>query len=258
VRLAEVSLWRRLQEEASFDLKRRLFTLLRVRRYERRPRRHVLDGVSLDLPKGEKLGIIGPNGSGKSTLLKVICGILTPTTGAVAVEGAIAPLIELGAGFDPDLPVRDNILLYGVLLGHSAAEMRAKIPHVLDFAELDEYEDVPVRALSTGMVARLGFAIATDTNPDILILDEVLAVGDESFRNKSRRRIESMWHDHVTVLVVSHDLQFIRDACSRAIWMDDGRIVKDGAPADVVEAYLRSVDSSALERLARARARLKQ
>lgn len=258
VRLAQVSLWRRLQEEASFDLKRRIFTLLRVRRYERRPRRHVLDGVSLDLPKGEKLGIIGPNGSGKSTLLKIICGILTPTTGAVAVEGAIAPLIELGAGFDPDLPVRDNILLYGVLLGHSAAEMRAKIPHVLDFAELDDYGDVPVRALSTGMVARLGFAIATDTNPDILILDEVLAVGDESFRNKSRRRIESMWHDHVTVLVVSHDLQFIRDACSRAIWMEDGRIVKDGSPAEVVEAYLRSVDSSALERLARARARLKQ
>ena len=258
MRLAQVSLWRRLQEEASFDLKRRIFTLLRVRRYERRPRRHVLDGVSLDLPKGEKLGIIGPNGSGKSTLLKIICGILTPTTGAVAVEGAIAPLIELGAGFDPDLPVRDNILLYGVLLGHSAAEMRAKIPHVLDFAELDDYGDVPVRALSTGMVARLGFAIATDTNPDILILDEVLAVGDESFRNKSRRRIESMWHDHVTVLVVSHDLQFIRDACSRAIWMEDGRIVKDGSPAEVVEAYLRSVDSSALERLARARARLKQ
>jgi ABC-type polysaccharide/polyol phosphate transport system ATPase subunit len=257
VRLESVVLERRLQEEAGFDLKRRLFTLFRARRYERRSRR-VLDGVSLDLPKGEKLGIIGPNGSGKSTMLKVICGILNPTSGTVAAEGAIAPLIELGAGFDPDLPVRDNILLYGVLLGHAAAEMRAKIPHVLDFAELEEYGDVPVRALSTGMVARLGFAIATDTNPDILILDEVLAVGDESFRNKSRRRIESMWHEHVTVLVVSHDLQFIRDACSRAIWMEGGRIVRDGSPADVVDAYLRSVDSSALERLARARARLTQ
>jgi len=257
VRLEAVSLWRRLQEEASFDLKRRLFTLLRARRYERK-RRRVLDAVSFDLPKGEKLGVIGPNGSGKSTLLKIICGILAPTSGKVKVEGAIAPLIELGAGFDPDLAVRDNILLYGVLLGHSAAEMRAKVPSILDFAELEEYSDVPVRALSSGMVARLGFAIATDTNPDILILDEVLSVGDESFRNKSRRRIESMWHDHVTVLVVSHDLQFIRDTCTRAVWMEGGRVVRDGAPGDVVDAYLRSVDASALERLARARARLTQ
>jgi ABC-type polysaccharide/polyol phosphate transport system ATPase subunit len=255
VLLDDVSLWRRLQEEASFDLKRRIFTLLRAKRYERKSRR-VLDSVSLDLPKGEKLGIVGPNGSGKSTLLKIICGILTPSSGTVRAEGSIAPLIELGAGFDPDLAVRDNILLYGVLLGHSTAEMRAKVPFILEFAELEEYGDVPVRALSSGMVARLGFAIATDTNPDILILDEVLAVGDESFRKKSRRRIESMWHDHVTVLSVSHDLQFIRDACSRAIWMESGRIVKDGPPSDVVEAYLRSVDSSALERLARARARL--
>jgi ABC-type polysaccharide/polyol phosphate transport system ATPase subunit len=255
VRLEAVSLWRRLQEEASFDLKRRIFTLLKARRYERR-RRRVLDAVSLDLPKGEKLGIIGPNGSGKSTMLKIICGILSPSEGKVSVEGSIAPLIELGAGFDPDLAVRDNILLYGVLLGHSAAEMRAKMPFILEFAELDEFADVPVRALSSGMVARLGFAIATDTNPDILILDEVLSVGDESFRNKSRRRIESMWHDHVTVLLVSHDLQFIRESCSRAIWMQAGGIVKDGSPGDVVDAYLRSVDSSAQERLARARARL--
>jgi ABC-type polysaccharide/polyol phosphate transport system ATPase subunit len=255
--LEDVSLWRRLQQQTSFDLKRRIFSMLRGRRYEYKSRR-VLDSVSLALPKGEKLGIIGPNGSGKSTLLKVICGILTPTSGTVSVEGSIAPLIELGAGFDPDLPVRDNVLLYGVLLGHSAAEMRAKVPFILDFAELEEYGDVPVRALSSGMVARLGFAIATDTNPDILILDEVLAVGDEAFRKKSRQRIESMWHEHVTVLSVSHDLQFIRDACTRAIWMDAGRIVKDGASAEVVDWYLRSVDSSALERLARARARLAQ
>ncbi len=257
VRLEGVTLLRRLQEEHTFDLKRRILTALRMRRPDVR-RRRVLDKIDLDLPKGEKLGIIGPNGSGKSTLLKVICGILEPTAGTAIVEGAIAPLIELGAGFDPDLPVRDNIALYGVLLGHSTAEMRAKVPHILAFAELEEYGDVPVRALSSGMVARLGFAIATDTNPDILILDEVLSVGDESFRNKSRRRIESMWHEHVTVLVVSHDLQFIREACSRALWMERGSIVADGPPVEVVDAYLRSVDSSARERLARARARLAQ
>jgi ABC-type polysaccharide/polyol phosphate transport system ATPase subunit len=257
VRLEHVTLWRSLQEETSFDLKRRIFATLRGRSDSSR-RRRVLDDVSLDLAPGEKLGIIGPNGSGKSTLLKVICGILTPSAGTSRSEGAIAPLIELGAGFDPDLPVVDNIQLYGILLGHSAAEMRAKAQAILEFAELEDYAAVPVRALSSGMVARLGFAIATDTNPDILILDEVLAVGDESFRNRSRRRIESMWHDHVTVLFVSHDLQFIRESCTRAIWMQAGAVRHDGPAAETVEAYLRAVDSSALDRLAKARARLGQ
>ncbi len=255
VRLEGVTLWRRTQEENSFDLKRRILTLLRGSA-RRQVRRRVLADVSLDLPRGEKLGIIGPNGSGKSTLLKVICGILVPTAGSVATEGSIAPLIELGAGFDPELPVAENVWLYGVLLGRSSAEMRAKTKGILEFAELEEYAAVPVRALSSGMVARLGFAIATDTHPDILMLDEVLSVGDEAFRNKSRRRIESLWHDHVTVLVVSHDLQFIRDACNRAIWMEGGAILHDGPANETVDAYLQSVDVSANERLARARARL--
>jgi ABC-type polysaccharide/polyol phosphate transport system ATPase subunit len=257
VRLDHVTLWRSLQEETTFDLKRRLFALLRGRGAMQR-RRRVLDDVSLELARGEKLGIIGPNGSGKSTLLKVICGILTPTSGTARSVGAIAPLIELGAGFDPDLPVVDNIQLYGILLGHSAAEMRAKAPRILDFAELEDYASVPVRALSSGMVARLGFSIATDTNPDILILDEVLAVGDESFRNRSRQRIESLWRDHVTVLTVSHDLQFIRESCTRAIWLDGGSVRYDGAAGDTVDAYLRAVDTSVGELLAKARARLGQ
>jgi ABC-type polysaccharide/polyol phosphate transport system ATPase subunit len=257
VRLEHVTLWRSLQEESSFDLKRRLFALLRGRQHAPR-RRRVLDDVTLDLEPGEKLGIVGPNGSGKSTLLKVICGILTPSSGSAHSLGAIAPLIELGAGFDPELPVVDNIQLYGILLGHSAAEMRAKTPGILEFAELEEYAAVPVRALSSGMVARLGFSIATDTNPDILILDEVLSVGDESFRNRSRQRIESMWHDHVTVLLVSHDLQFIRESCTRAIWMDAGAVRYDGPAGATVDAYLRAVDSSALTLLAKARARLGQ
>jgi ABC-2 type transport system ATP-binding protein/lipopolysaccharide transport system ATP-binding protein len=136
--------------------------------------------------------------------------------------------------------------------------MRAKTPGILEFAELEEYAAVPVRALSSGMVARLGFSIATDTNPDILILDEVLSVGDESFRNRSRQRIESMWHDHVTVLLVSHDLQFIRESCTRAIWMDAGAVRYDGPAGATVDAYLRAVDSSALTLLAKARARLGQ
>ena len=215
-----------------------------------------VNDVSFKVREGEILGIIGPNGSGKSTLLKIICGILKPTEGSVYVEGSIAPLIELGAGFDPELPVAENVWLYGVLLGRAGGEMRLKTQAILEFAELEEYAAVPVRALSSGMVARLGFAIATDTHPDILMLDEVLSVGDEAFRNKSRRRIEGLWHDHVTVLVVSHDLQFIRDACTRAIWMDGGQIKHDGPANETVDAYLKSVDVAALERLDRARARL--
>jgi len=256
VSLEGVTLWRRTQEEYSFDLKRRIFALVQ-RRYRKASRRRVLDEVSLTVARGEKLGIIGPNGSGKSTLLKVICGILEPTSGRVKVRGSIAPLIELGAGFDPDLPVSGNIVLYGVLLGHSREEMEAKTPEILRFAELEEYSSTPVRVLSSGMAARLGFAIATDTNPDILILDEVLAVGDESFRNKSRSRIESMWHEHVTVLVVSHELQFIRDSCTNAIWLDGGRIRAAGSADFVVNAYLASVEMSAVERLERAKATLR-
>lgn len=255
VHLDGVSLWRRTQEEHTFDLKRRLFALIQMK-YQRPPRRRVLDGVSLRVERGEKLGIIGANGSGKSTILKVICGILEPTVGRVETRGAIAPLIELGAGFDPDLPVDENIVLYGVLLGRSRQEMRAKTGEILRFAELEEYRSSPVRVLSSGMAARLGFAIATDTNPDILILDEVLAVGDESFRNKSRRRIEALWRDHVTVLVVSHELQFVRDSCTSAIWMDGGRIRSAGPSAYVVDQYQQSVETSAADRLERAKARL--
>lgn len=256
VELDRVSLWRRTQEEYPFDLKWRIFALLQ-RRYRKPSRRCVLDNVSLRVEPGEKLGIIGPNGAGKTTLLKIICGILEPSSGCVETRGAIAPLIELGAGFDLDLPVRDNIVLYGVLLGRSHEEMEAKIPEILRFAELEEYASAPVRVLSSGMSARLGFAIATDANPDILILDEVLAVGDESFRKKSRRRIESLWREHVAVLVVSHELPFIRESCTNALWMDGGRIRASG-PADyVVKEYQASVDGSALSVLERAKATLR-
>ena len=255
VHLDGVSLWRRTQEEHTFDLKRRLFALIQMR-YRKPSRRRVLDSISLRVERGEKLGIIGANGSGKSTLLKVICGILEPTVGRVETRGAIAPLIELGAGFDQELPVDENIVLYGVLLGRSREEMKAKTGEILRFSELEEYRSSPVRVLSSGMSARLGFAIATDTHPDILILDEVLAVGDESFRHKSRRRIESLWRDHVTVLVVSHELQFVRESCTSAIWMDGGRIRSAGPAGYVVDQYQQSVEMSAAERLERARARL--
>jgi ABC-2 type transport system ATP-binding protein len=240
VELQGVSLWRRTQEELAYDLKRTILHTIE-RRYRRPTRRRVLARVDLRVERGEKIGIIGPNGAGKSTLLKVICGILRPTTGEVRVSGRIAPLIELGAGFDNDLTVVENIIYYGVLLGFSRDEMRARAQPILEFAELEDYARSPLKALSSGMAARLGFAVATDRRPDILVLDEVLAVGDESFRRKSTQRITDFWDAHSTILVVSHGLDFIASQCERAIWLDHGRLVMIGPAAEVAEQYLNSV-----------------
>lgn len=237
IRLDQVSLWRRTQEEFSYDLKKTVLSFLEGK-YRKPARKLVLDKIELVVEAGEKVGIIGANGSGKSTILKLICGILQPTTGQVRVRGKIAPLIELGAGFDPEISVRDNIILYGVLLGFSRAEMFERVKLILEFAELQDYAFVPVKALSSGMVARLGFAIATDVQPDILILDEVLSVGDESFRNKCKQRIDKFWEAHATVLVVSHDLGFIQQSCKRVIWLDRGVIKSAGTPTDTINEYL--------------------
>ncbi|MEA5549971.1 ABC transporter ATP-binding protein [Anabaena cylindrica UHCC 0172] len=237
IRLDNVSLWRRTQEEFSYDLKKTLLSILEGK-YRQPAKKLVLDNVDLVVDKGEKIGIIGANGSGKSTLLKIISGILQPTTGTVRVRGQVAPLIELGAGFDPDISVMDNILLYGVLLGFSRAEMKARAHSILEFAELEDYALVPVKGLSSGMVARLGFSIATDVQPDILILDEVLSVGDESFKNKSKQRIDKFWDDNVTILVVSHDLGFVKQSCHRAIWINKGKIIFSGNASQTVDYYL--------------------
>jgi ABC-2 type transport system ATP-binding protein/lipopolysaccharide transport system ATP-binding protein len=239
IRLDQVSLWRRTQEEFSYDLKKTILSFLEGK-YRKPAKKLVLDQIELVVKAGEKVGIIGANGSGKSTLLKVICGILQPTSGRVRVRGQIAPLIELGAGFDVEISVMNNIILYGVLLGFSRAEMIARAPSILEFAELQEYALVPVKALSSGMVARLGFAIATDVQPDILILDEVLSVGDESFKNKCKQRIEKFWDEKATVLVVSHDLTFVKQSCQHAIWLDKGKVSFAGDAEQVVEYYLRS------------------
>ncbi|BAC91275.1 ABC transporter ATP-binding protein [Gloeobacter violaceus] len=239
IRLSNVSLWRRTQEEFSYDLKKTVLTILDGR-YRKPGRKQVLAGVDLTIESGEKVGIVGSNGSGKSTLLKVICGILKPTTGEVHVRGAIAPLIELGAGFDSDLSLVDNIVLYGVLLGFSRREMRARVRPILEFADLAAYADAPVKTLSSGMTARLGFAIATDVPPDILILDEVLSVGDERFKSKCRGRLEQYWGENATVLVVSHDLPYIEQSCERVVWMNGGRVMRSGPPAEVIASYLHS------------------
>ncbi|PZO41444.1 MAG: ATP-binding protein [Pseudanabaena frigida] len=240
IRLDRVSLWRRTQEEFSYDLKKTVLMALEGK-YRQPAKKLVLDKVDLAINSGEKIGIIGSNGAGKSTLLKVICGILQPTSGNVRVRGNIAPLIELGAGFDPEISVVNNIIFYGVLLGFSRSHMQERTQSILEFAELQEYSQAPVKSLSSGMVARLGFAIATDVQPKILILDEVLSVGDESFKHKCQKRIDQFWESHVTILVVSHSMEFIQQSCNKAIWLDRGSIQLMGDSDKVVKSYLESV-----------------
>lgn len=245
ISLKDVSLWRRTQEELHYDLKRFIFSVLQGKR--RKPhRRMVLENVGLTVDPGEKIGIVGANGSGKSTLLKVICGILMPTSGTVTVNGSIAPLIELGAGFDPELSLIDNIIYYGMLLGVERRRMRDHLDPILDFAELQEHRTEPVKTLSSGMTARLGFAIATEFRPDILILDEVLSVGDESFKRKCRERIDALWDEHSTIIVVSHDLDFITRSCDRGIWIEKGAIQCDGPPYEAVLRYRLAVEEHRL------------
>jgi ABC-type polysaccharide/polyol phosphate transport system ATPase subunit len=241
IRLDNVSLWRRTQEEFSYDLKKTILSFLQGK-YQKPSRKQVLKEINLVVKSGEKIGIIGANGAGKSTLLKVICGILEPTTGQIRVRGNIAPLIELGAGFNVDMSVLDNIITYGVLLGYSKAEMKERIQSILEFAELTEYAEVPVKALSSGMKARLGFSVATDVKPDILILDEVLSVGDAKFKKKSQQRIENLWNHSSTILFVSHSLEYVRELCDRCVWLDRGEIVFYGNTNEAVDHYLQTVE----------------
>jgi ABC-type polysaccharide/polyol phosphate transport system ATPase subunit len=243
ISLSNVFLWRRTQEEFSYDLKKTIFAILE-RKQIKPSKKLILNQINLDIKAGERIGIIGANGSGKSTLLKVISGILPPTKGTVRVVGNIAPLIELGAGFDSGMSVTDNIILYGVMLGFTRNQMFKRIQSILEFAELEEYAYVPVKALSSGMKARLGFAIATDVRPDILLLDEVLSVGDERFKQKCRKRIEAFWESNVTILVVSHDRKFISQWCQRGIWLNKGQIKFSGEVNEAVRRYMDAINHS--------------
>jgi ABC-2 type transport system ATP-binding protein/lipopolysaccharide transport system ATP-binding protein len=202
-----------------------------------------LRDVSLEVGLGEVVGIIGPNGAGKSTLLKVIARVLRPTRGRVRVWGRVVPLIELGAGFHPELTGRENVYLNAAVLGHSRQDTDARFASIVEFAELGDFIDAPLRTYSTGMVARLGFAVATAWEPDILIVDEVLAVGDEAFQQKCRERIEMFRRRGVTVLLVSHNMNQVQSMCTRAVWLHQGRVRAVGPPAEVVRAYHAGVES---------------
>ncbi len=201
-----------------------------------------LEDVNFHIEKGQVCGIIGRNGAGKSTLLKIIAGVLAPTKGTVKVNGNIAPMLELGAGFDQDLSARENIYLNGAILGYSKEFLDQKYQDIVDFSELHEFMDNPIRTYSSGMMIRLAFSIATIVEPEILIVDEILSVGDASFAEKSGKRMRELMSGGTTVLMVSHVLEQIREMCDRVIWMDHGKVIMDGDPDEVCDAYLSSID----------------
>lgn len=199
-----------------------------------------LKDVNFEVKKGEAWGLVGTNGSGKSTLLKLICGILKPYKGSVTVNGSIAPLIELGAGFDGELTARENIYLNGAVLGHSKEFMDNHYDEIVDFAELHNFMDMPIKNYSSGMAARLGFAIATIVRPEILIVDEVLAVGDLAFQEKCQKRMQEMLAGGTTLLFVSHSIDTVRGLCDHAIWINKGDVMMTGEVNQVCDAYLAS------------------
>ena len=209
-----------------------------------------LKDISFDVERGEALALIGENGSGKSTLLKLIARILEPTCGDIKARGRVAALLELGAGFHPDLTGRDNVYLNGSILGLDRREMTLRFDEIVSFAELERFIDVPLKHYSSGMQVRLGFAIATSIDPDILLIDEVLAVGDESFQHKCLDRIDEFRAKGKTIILVSHDLATVNDLCDRAIWLEAGRVQSIGLTRRVVDMYLTSVGQKENEQLA--------
>ena len=238
IRVSEVSMMFSQSTERIDSLKE---YVIRAARRELHFRRFwALRNVSFSLERGESLGIVGLNGSGKSTLLKIVSGILKPTEGTAEAFGSIAPLIELGAGFDAELSARENIYLNGAILGYGRSYMSERVDDILAFAELREFADSAVKNYSSGMKARLGFAIATMNVPDILIIDEVLSVGDYKFQEKSFERMKQMMDSGATVVFVSHSVEQVRTLCRRALWLEHGEMRMLGSTDAVCSAYMRS------------------
>lgn len=206
-----------------------------------------LKNVSFTINKGERVGLIGFNGAGKSTLLKVLSGVLKPTEGEIEIEGKVAPLLELGAGFDHNYNGRENIFLNGAILGYSKEFLQSKYDEIVEFSELEDFIELPIKNYSSGMIAKLGFSVATIVDPEILILDEVLSVGDVKFQKKSYDKIRSMMRSGTTVLLVSHSVNTIETICNRVIWLDKGKLIMDGNAKDVCKAYVEAAEHATEE-----------
>lgn len=235
IHLENVSVCFRLPKERIYSVKEFV-----IRWLQRRVVYHdffALKDVNLDVMPGEVFGVIGHNGAGKSTLLKVIARVLRPTKGRVRLRGHISPLLELGAGFDPELTGRENIYLNGAILGYKKVDIAKRFDRIVAFAGLEEFIDSPVRNYSTGMTSRLGFSIATDVRPEVLIVDEVLSVGDAEFQKKSKARIEEFRAQGSTILLVTHDLDIVEKMCQRALWLEHGKTKMFGSAHQVLAAY---------------------
>lgn len=237
IKLENVSMKFNLGIEKNFSIKEAFIAFFDKKRRPKKSDFWALKDVSFSIKKGEVVGLIGSNGAGKSTLLKVVSGVMKPTKGKVTVNGVISPMIELGAGFDPELTARENIYLNGSILGYSKMFLDEKFDDIVEFSELKDFLDVPVRNFSSGMVAKLAFSIATIVNPEILIVDEILSVGDIKFQEKSKNKMLEMIKGGTTVLYVSHSLESIRELCNRVVWLEHGQIVKIGDVNEICDEY---------------------
>lgn len=238
IEIRDVTMRFRMNSDKILSLKEFVTTALRGKlHYEEFT---ALDQVSFDVRKGETMGLVGRNGAGKSTMLKVISGILKPTEGNVVCRGSVVPMLELGSGFDMDLTGRENIFLNGAILGYSEEFLKEKYDEILDFSELGRFIDTPIRNYSSGMLARLAFSVAAMVEPEVLIVDEILSVGDADFQGKSKRRMLEMMGGGTTVLFVSHDVAQIREMCSRAVWLEHGKVRMFGSVNEICDAYSNS------------------
>lgn len=241
IRLKDVGMRFNLGVEKDNSLKMTFIRLFDKRKRVKKSDFWALRHVTFNVEKGDVVGLIGANGAGKSTLLKVVSGVMKPTEGTVEVDGVISPMIELGAGFDGDLTARENIYLNGAILGYSKEFLDEKFDEIVEFSELKDFLDVPVKNFSSGMVAKLAFSISTVVDPEILIVDEILSVGDIKFQEKSKNKMMSMIKGGTTVLYVSHSLESIKELCNKVVWLDHGKVVKIGETKEVCDAYANKV-----------------
>ena len=237
IKLENVSMRFNLGIERNYSIKEAFISIFDKKRRLKKTEFWALSDVSFEVKKGEVIGLIGSNGAGKSTLLKVVSGVMKPTKGKVTVNGQISPMIELGAGFDIELTARENIYLNGAILGYSKEFINEKFEDIVEFSELRDFLDAPVKNFSSGMIAKLAFSIATVVDPEILIVDEILSVGDIKFQEKSKNKMMEMIKGGTTVLYVSHSLESIEELCDRVVWLEHGKLIKIGNTKEICKEY---------------------